>query len=80
MFTAVRCPDPPVVENGYQLVDAGSYYYSDMVQYGCELGYELSGSALLTCDQQGHWDRSPPRCDRESWLIRTAVMIVVTLM
>ncbi|KAK7452815.1 hypothetical protein BaRGS_00039699, partial [Batillaria attramentaria] len=58
----VRCPDLPVVQNGYRMSAKSSYHYDDRVEYVCNLGFELSGNNLLTCTEAGQWDFNPPQC------------------
>ena len=64
VFSAVLCSDPPTVTNGNLMVDLNSYHYGDYVEYTCHLGYEMSGSSLLTCDESGLWDQNAPQCNR----------------
>ena len=64
MPTAVLCPNPPMVSNGNKMVDLDAYHYGDYMEYTCNLGYELSGVALLTCNESGLWDNNAPQCNR----------------
>lgn len=61
----VNCSDPGLVENG---VRQSGLRYPEVFSYGvavaihCKRGFYLLGSALLTCQHDGRWDRPIPRC------------------
>ncbi|CAG05694.1 unnamed protein product [Tetraodon nigroviridis] len=61
----VNCSDPGLVENG---VRQSGLRYSEVFSYAvtiaihCKRGFYLLGSALLTCQHDGRWDRPIPRC------------------
>uniref|UniRef100_A0A669AVD5 CUB and Sushi multiple domains 1 n=1 Tax=Oreochromis niloticus TaxID=8128 RepID=A0A669AVD5_ORENI len=61
----VNCSDPGHVENG---VRQSGLRYPEVFSYGvtvaihCKRGFYLLGSALLTCQHNGLWDRPIPRC------------------
>ncbi|KAM4592287.1 CUB and sushi domain-containing protein 1-like [Odontesthes bonariensis] len=61
----VNCSDPGHVENG---VRQSGLRYPEVFSYGvtvavhCKRGFHLLGSALLTCQHDGLWDRPIPRC------------------
>uniref|UniRef100_A0A672FLN5 CUB and Sushi multiple domains 1 n=1 Tax=Salarias fasciatus TaxID=181472 RepID=A0A672FLN5_SALFA len=61
----VNCSDPGHVENG---VRQSGLHYPEVFSYGvtvaihCKRGFYLLGSALLTCQHDGVWDRPTPRC------------------
>lgn len=61
----VNCSDPGHVENG---VRQSGLHYPEIFSYGvtvaihCKRGFYLLGSALLTCQHDGLWDRPTPRC------------------
>uniref|UniRef100_A0A8C5B874 CUB and Sushi multiple domains 1 n=1 Tax=Gadus morhua TaxID=8049 RepID=A0A8C5B874_GADMO len=61
----VNCSDPGQVENG---VRQSGLRYPEVFSYGvtvaihCKRGFYLLGSALLTCQHDGRWDRPIPRC------------------
>ena len=52
---------PPDPENG-RVVSGGPYNVGTTVQYICDLGYELNGTAISTCRSPGYWDGTPPIC------------------
>ncbi|XP_023188305.1 CUB and sushi domain-containing protein 1 isoform X4 [Xiphophorus maculatus] len=61
----VNCSDPGHVENGVR--QSGLRYpeifsYCVTVVIHCKRGYYLLGSAILTCQHNGLWDRPTPRC------------------
>ncbi|XP_047218456.1 CUB and sushi domain-containing protein 1-like [Girardinichthys multiradiatus] len=61
----VNCSDPGHVENG---VCQSGLRYPEIFNYGitvavhCKRGFYLLGSAVLTCQHNGLWDRPTPRC------------------
>ncbi|XP_068184525.1 CUB and sushi domain-containing protein 1a [Antennarius striatus] len=61
----VNCSDPGLVENG---VRQSGLRYPEIFSYGvtvaihCKRGFFLLGSALLTCQHDGRWDRMIPHC------------------
>nr|XP_057944796.1 CUB and sushi domain-containing protein 1-like isoform X2 [Doryrhamphus excisus] len=61
----VNCSDPGHVENG---VRQSGLRYPEVFSYGvtvaihCKRGFYLLGSAVLTCQHDGRWDRPTPRC------------------
>uniref|UniRef100_A0A8C6KRM5 CUB and Sushi multiple domains 1 n=1 Tax=Nothobranchius furzeri TaxID=105023 RepID=A0A8C6KRM5_NOTFU len=61
----VNCSDPGHVENG---VRQSGLRYPEVFSYGvtvaihCKRGFYLLGSAVLTCQHNGLWDRPIPRC------------------
>uniref|UniRef100_A0A8C2WSS2 Sushi domain-containing protein n=1 Tax=Cyclopterus lumpus TaxID=8103 RepID=A0A8C2WSS2_CYCLU len=61
----VNCSDPGHVENG---VRQSGLRYPEVFSYGvtvaihCKRSFYLLGSALLTCQHDGRWDRPIPRC------------------
>ncbi|KAI4829824.1 hypothetical protein KUCAC02_001489, partial [Chaenocephalus aceratus] len=61
----VNCSDPGHVENG---VRQSGLRYPEVFSYGvsvaihCKRGFYLLGSAILTCQHEGRWDRPIPRC------------------
>ncbi|TNM90535.1 hypothetical protein fugu_002824, partial [Takifugu bimaculatus] len=65
----VNCSDPGQVENG---VRQSGPRYPEVFSYGvsvaihCKRGFYLLGSALLTCQHDGQWDRPSPRCSATS--------------
>ncbi|XP_042194838.1 CUB and sushi domain-containing protein 1 [Callorhinchus milii] len=61
----VNCSDPLHIENGVRRVQlniAQRFRYASSVSYECSPGYYLLGSNVLTCQGDGSWDRSLPRC------------------
>ncbi|XP_051946729.1 complement receptor type 1-like [Xyrauchen texanus] len=60
---AVKCPPPPVVENG-QLEDMPleSYDYLQAVTYTCNRGFTLGGNSALYCSENGTFQPAPPKC------------------
>eukprot|EP00063_Salmo_salar_P060825 XP_014035660.1 PREDICTED: CUB and sushi domain-containing protein 1-like isoform X3 [Salmo salar] len=61
----VNCSDPGFVENAIrhpQQRFPESFNYRTSVMYHCKRAFYLLGSSLLTCQSNGLWDRSLPKC------------------
>ncbi|NXF09637.1 C4BPA protein, partial [Smithornis capensis] len=58
----VKCENP-TVKNGRKISGFGpSYGYKDSVQFECDPGYYLEGSALITCKEDSAWSPPKPTC------------------
>ncbi|RXM33320.1 CUB and sushi domain-containing protein 2, partial [Acipenser ruthenus] len=61
----VNCSDPGFVENAIRHGQQNypeSFNYRISVMYHCKRGFYLLGSSVLTCQANGFWDRSLPKC------------------
>ncbi|XP_060780908.1 CUB and sushi domain-containing protein 1a [Neoarius graeffei] len=61
----VNCSDPGFVENAVRHSShryPESFSYQHTVMYHCKKGFYLLGSSVLTCQSNGLWDRSLPKC------------------
>ncbi|XP_053558647.1 sushi, von Willebrand factor type A, EGF and pentraxin domain-containing protein 1 [Bombina bombina] len=56
----ISCKPPNAILNGY--IDASNYTYMSVVNYKCELGYKIDGSAKRTCQKNKQWDGEEPIC------------------
>lgn len=75
MFTAIPCPEPPCITNGYLVnvtMEQNSNTERHNATYNCDTGYTLSGDETVQCvrgvdEQIGHWPRMEdfPTCNRE---------------
>ncbi|XP_019625813.1 PREDICTED: LOW QUALITY PROTEIN: sushi, von Willebrand factor type A, EGF and pentraxin domain-containing protein 1-like [Branchiostoma belcheri] len=65
----VRCPDLSAPSDG---TISGSYYYSDVVTFGCSTGFSLQGDATRTCQADKTWSGSQTTCTRKSCPTLTA--------
>jgi len=54
------CPNLGAPDNGGRAF--GGTKPGDSVQFYCNAGFELQGSAKLTCQDNGEWSGSAPRC------------------
>ena len=54
------CNDPGVPENGFAL--PSNFSYGTIVLFQCNIGYELSGGAIITCQADNNWDNNLPMC------------------
>ncbi|ELU05716.1 hypothetical protein CAPTEDRAFT_49094, partial [Capitella teleta] len=57
---AVNCADPGSPVNGSK--QGNIYTLNNKVQFKCNSGYKLSGSAEITCRASGKWSESKPSC------------------
>ena len=55
---AISCGPPPMISNGSSGTPT-SMMFEGSVTYSCENGYELSGSAMVTCEASGNWSTLP---------------------
>uniref|UniRef100_A0A667WX46 CUB and Sushi multiple domains 2 n=1 Tax=Myripristis murdjan TaxID=586833 RepID=A0A667WX46_9TELE len=61
----VNCTEPGHVENSIrQVLPSGPHRYSfqTTVTYSCNPGYYLLGTSSISCQGDGTWDRSLPKC------------------
>ncbi|XP_065178002.1 sushi, von Willebrand factor type A, EGF and pentraxin domain-containing protein 1-like isoform X3 [Sycon ciliatum] len=56
------CPDPGQIEHGQQQASSSFVPGGSGVRYRCDTGYELRGTASLTCSDNGEWSALPPEC------------------
>uniref|UniRef100_A0A2I3GDK1 CUB and Sushi multiple domains 1 n=1 Tax=Nomascus leucogenys TaxID=61853 RepID=A0A2I3GDK1_NOMLE len=57
---AVLCPQPPPVPNG--TVEGTDFRWGSSISYSCVDGYQLSHSAILSCEGRGVWKGEIPQC------------------
>nr|XP_017819080.3 CUB and sushi domain-containing protein 1 isoform X2 [Callithrix jacchus] len=57
---AVLCPQPPPVQNG--TVEGTDFHWGSSISYSCVSGYQLSHSAILSCEGRGVWKGEVPQC------------------
>ncbi|XP_035675073.1 CUB and sushi domain-containing protein 3-like [Branchiostoma floridae] len=56
-----ECPPLSTPSNGFM---SGTNFYGDQVTFTCHSGYEISGSAVLTCQMNQQWNGTQPTCER----------------
>ncbi|XP_056588797.1 complement receptor type 1-like isoform X3 [Triplophysa dalaica] len=62
---AVQCRSPQVIENGWydeQEDPDRKYEYGDGVYYKCNPGFNLVGSDVIKCSDDGKFHPEPPKC------------------
>ncbi|KAM6149501.1 CUB and sushi domain-containing protein 1 [Erethizon dorsatum] len=57
---AVLCSQPPPVPNGK--VEGTDFHWGSSISYSCVDGYQLSHSAILSCEGHGVWKGEIPQC------------------
>uniref|UniRef100_A0A8K9V7L3 CUB and Sushi multiple domains 2 n=1 Tax=Oncorhynchus mykiss TaxID=8022 RepID=A0A8K9V7L3_ONCMY len=61
----VNCTEPGHVEDSVRQVTSegpGRYSFQTAVSYHCNPGYYLLGTSTLSCQGDGTWDRTLPKC------------------
>ena len=46
-------------------------------EFACERGYDLIGSSIRTCNSEGSWTGSQPRCDGEKSLVLRGKKLII---
>ncbi|VTJ62987.1 Hypothetical predicted protein [Marmota monax] len=57
---AVLCSQPPPVPHGK--VEGTDFHWGSSISYSCVDGYQLSHSAILSCEGHGVWKGEVPQC------------------
>ena len=60
-LSIVDCGDPPTPSNG-KVTTAGVTIYGASATQSCNTGYDLSGTAAISCGADGSWSASPVIC------------------
>lgn len=60
--TAVQCPPPEPLENGYTNCSDSQPFFSSQCSFTCDEGFTLDGHELLTCGRHGNWTGKTPTC------------------
>ena len=56
----INCTDPGTPTNGIR--NGVDIYYNSTVSYSCNTGYNLTGTASITCNATGLWSAPVPSC------------------
>ena len=73
LFPAVDCGNPGTPPNGRRT--GSSTTYNSVVTYTCNTGSTLQGSNRRTCQSNGQWSGSLPRCNRKFCFVLYIVSI-----
>ncbi|XP_035669063.1 sushi, von Willebrand factor type A, EGF and pentraxin domain-containing protein 1-like [Branchiostoma floridae] len=57
-----QCPVLTATANGVRTPATGSNFYTDMITFTCDTGYQLNGVSTLTCQADGTWSGNVPIC------------------
>lgn len=60
---AVLCGQPPAVPDGK--VEGTDFHWGASISYSCADGFQLSHSAILSCEGHGVWKGEVPQCLRK---------------
>lgn len=61
LVLVVDCGDPGHPQNGMTQVNDG-YTYGNDITFTCNENYVLEGNLLATCQSNGKWSKSVPKC------------------
>ncbi|KAI8478628.1 CUB and sushi domain-containing protein 3 [Branchiostoma belcheri] len=61
-ITTGQCNDPGVPDNGNRDNDS-NFGVGQTVTYSCSAGYQLQGTATITCQSNGMWSDAIPTCE-----------------
>ena len=64
MCNRVTCPEPLVPEHGW--LNGSEVTFEALLNYGCEVGYELWGEPNPNCQANGAWSDQSQTCERIS--------------
>lgn len=67
----VMCPNLNAPENGKLLTTKIEHHFGDLVNFQCNFGYVMSGSASLLCLSSGQWNATVPECMCKYFYIET---------
>ncbi|CAK9296951.1 unnamed protein product [Gordionus sp. m RMFG-2023] len=61
----VLCPTVNSPENGMIITNVTNdlYYYTESIEFQCNLGFKLVGERFIKCMMNGEWDHSVPVCE-----------------
>lgn len=59
------CPSPPVIDHGQHDGMDMEFIPGMSVNYSCDPGYSLTGTAALYCTGNASWSSPQPRCEGE---------------
>ena len=62
MYIAQDCGDLDNPQNG--VIDVSGTSFWDTATYRCNIGYQLVGEAVRTCEETGLWSGTAPYCSR----------------
>nr|XP_006814955.1 PREDICTED: uncharacterized protein LOC102801936 [Saccoglossus kowalevskii] len=60
----LECPDPRQGIPGHIVVPKETFHAGDRIDFTCDSGYQLVGSPILTCNDDGTLSGEPPVCDK----------------
>ena len=58
IYTVILCGNPPDIDNGMVVSSTGTTF-GETATYSCSTGYQLLGSATVTCQDTGSWSTLP---------------------
>ena len=65
IIVVVNCGSPPDITNGTFDINRGTTFGSVAV-YSCDVGFNLNGGAIISCQANGTWSGPIPTCNSEN--------------
>ena len=63
-FAAIECYRYFDISNGYIVGgESSSYLLNSVIEFACDDGYKLYGSASMSCQEDGSWNGKTPTCE-----------------
>ena len=60
MWLVIDCSDPGTPQNGSRILQGTKFEAT--VKYRCDIGFQLNGAEMRTCQVDGTWTGSLPAC------------------
>ena len=57
------------------LGDDGAPTYEDTCSFTCNTGYDLNGSEIRTCQNDGNWSGNSTMCGRSEWFYYVTLLV-----
>jgi len=62
MCEMVTCPSPSMTANGSYAPAITTFHYRDVIQFSCQLGFDIIGPNNSYCNATGQWSDESPEC------------------
>lgn len=60
LLPEITCPELSTPRNGHK--SSNDMVVETVVTFGCSLGYNMTGSSVLECQEGGNWNGTTPTC------------------
>lgn len=75
-LAAVKCPPLEAPLNGFLVNDHCESVFNAACGVACDTGYNLTGSSILVCKENGRWRGALPRCQSKLLLSRNFIRML----